>query len=45
MDKITIPKLIDEVKDNKKVKFSFYRKGYLYYKTESGFLFPVICAI
>lgn len=31
----------DMVKDNKKVRFTFYRKGYLYYKTECGFEFPV----
>lgn len=30
----------DMVKD-KKVKFSFYREGELYYKTEDGFEFPV----
>jgi len=31
----------DMVKDNKKVRFTFYREGYLYYKTECGFEFPV----
>ena len=29
------------VKNNKKVTFSRYRKGNLYYKTECGFEFPV----
>jgi hypothetical protein len=23
--------------DNKKVKFKFYRKGYMYYETDTGF--------
>jgi hypothetical protein len=36
-----IPNLKDEVKDNKKVKFEFYRGRELWYKTESGFVFPV----
>lgn len=31
----------DMVKDNKKVCFSYYRKGYLYYRTECDFEFPV----
>ena len=31
----------DMVKDNKKVRFSFYRDGQLFYRTESGFEFPV----
>tara|TARA_Y100000588_G_scaffold230664_1_gene244416 strand:- start:12068 stop:12283 length:216 start_codon:yes stop_codon:yes gene_type:complete len=31
----------DMVKNNKKVTFSRYRKGNLYYKTECGFEFPV----
>ena len=29
------------VRDNKKVTFSYYRSGNLYYKTETGFEFPV----
>lgn len=29
------------VKDGKKVKFEFYRKGELWYTTECGFIFPV----
>lgn len=36
-----IPLLKDEVKDNKKVKFEFFRSPNLWYSTESGFLFPV----
>lgn len=31
----------DMVKDNKTVRFKFYRKGELFYETECGFLFPV----
>lgn len=31
----------DMVKDGKKVKFSFYRHGELWYTTEDGFEFPV----
>lgn len=31
----------DMVKDGKKVTFSFYRSGELFYKTECGFEFPV----
>ncbi len=31
----------DMVKDNKKVKFTFYRKGFLFYETDCGFEFPV----
>jgi len=31
----------DMVKDNKKVFFTFYRQGNLWYKTEDGFDFPV----
>ena len=33
--------LKEMVKDQKKVHFSFYRKGELWYKTEDGFEFPV----
>lgn len=36
-----IPNLKDEVKDNKLVRFKFYRSGYLHYETASGFLFQV----
>jgi hypothetical protein len=32
-------KLIDHVRG--KVRFSFYKAGYLYYKTESGLEFPI----
>ncbi len=31
----------DMVKDNKKVRFTFYREGELFYETECGFEFPV----
>lgn len=31
----------DMVKDGKKVRFVFYRKGALWYTTECGFEFPV----
>lgn len=31
----------DMVKDNRKVRFSFYRDRQLFYRTESGFEFPV----
>lgn len=31
----------DMVRDGKKVIFTHYRKGHLYYQTESGFEFPV----
>ena len=31
----------DMVKDNQKVTFQCYRKGELWYKTDSGFEFPV----
>ena len=31
----------DMVKGGKRVTFSFYRSGELYYKTECGFEFPV----
>lgn len=31
----------DMIKDQKKVKFAFYRAGELFYETECGFLFPV----
>lgn len=33
--------LKDMIKDNKRVYFSFYRNGSLWYKTECGFEFPV----
>jgi len=29
------------VGDNKRVTFSFYRKGELWYKCDNGFMFPV----
>ena len=29
------------VSDNKKVKFTYYREGELFYQTECGFEFPV----
>jgi hypothetical protein len=31
----------DMVSGDKKVHFKYYRKGNLYYATESGFIFPV----
>ena len=31
----------DMVKNGKRVKFDFYRKGELWYSTECGFMFPV----
>lgn len=31
----------DMVKDGQRVRFTFYRDGELFYKTESGFEFPV----
>ncbi len=34
-------KLKDMVKDGQKVRISFYSRGSLWYKTESGFEFPV----
>ena len=34
-------KIIEMVKENKKVKFIYYRDGNLYYETECGFKFPV----
>lgn len=36
-----IPNLKDEIINNKKVKFVFYRQKTLWYSTESGFVFPV----
>ena len=38
---MNVPNLKDEVKDNKKVRFKFYRSQNLWYETESGFVFPV----
>ncbi len=38
---MNVPNLKDEVKDNKKVNFKFYRSQNLWYETDSGFLFPV----
>lgn len=34
-------KLVDLVRDGKKVKFQYYRGGELIYATECGFEFPV----
>ena len=31
----------DHVKDNKRVKFKFFRSGILYYETEDGLIFEV----
>ena len=31
----------EQVKDNKKVFFQYYRENCLWYKTEDGFIFPV----
>lgn len=36
-----IPLLKDEVKDQKKVRFLYYKEGVLWYETESHFTFPV----
>ena len=37
----TSKNLKDMVTDNKKVRFTFYRQGELFYETECGFEFPV----
>ncbi len=34
-------KLIDLVKDNKKVKFSFFRDNEFWFEQEDGFQFPI----
>lgn len=34
-------KLVDLVRDNKKVRFSYYRDREFWYTHEDGFLFPV----
>ncbi len=34
-------RLIDLVKDNKKVKFSFFRDKEFWFEQEDGFLFPI----
>jgi len=36
-----LPKLTDMVAQNKKVFFSFYRDGELWYKCENNFEFPI----
>ncbi len=36
-----LPKLTDLVGKDKKVYFHFYRDGELWYRTESGFEFPI----
>ncbi len=36
-----LPKITELVGVNKKVKFSFYRGGELWYKADNGFEFPV----
>ncbi len=36
-----LPNIKDEVKGGKKVVFVYYKEKELWYKTESGFLFPV----
>lgn len=38
---MNIPKLNELVGKDKMVRFSFYRDGELWYKTESGFEFPI----
>jgi hypothetical protein len=38
---VSVINLFAEVKDNKEVHFEYYRDGNLWYKTESGFSFPV----
>lgn len=36
-----MPTILEMVEDNKKVHFSWYRDGELWYVTECGFEFPV----
>lgn len=36
-----VPNLKDEVSDNKKVRFIYFKANELWYETESGFKFPV----
>jgi hypothetical protein len=38
---MNLPKLTDMVSADKKVYYSFYRDGELWYKAENGFEFPV----
>lgn len=38
---MNIPRMIDEVKDNKKVKFVCLKNENMWYQTESGFQFPI----
>lgn len=38
---MNFPKIKDLVGRDKKVYFSFYRDGEVWYKTESGFEFPI----
>ena len=43
-EKYIDPKMVnikDLVKDNKKVKFLFYRDNTFYYEQEDGFVFPI----
>lgn len=37
----TLPNLKDEVAKGRQVQFDHYKDGKLWYKTDSGFLFPV----
>ena len=37
-------KLVDLVKDNKKVKFVYFRDNEFWYQTDDGFLFPISLA-
>jgi len=37
-------KLVDLVRDNKKVRFSFFRENEFWYETEDGFTFPISLA-
>lgn len=38
---MVLPTIKEMVTDNKRVKFSFYQDGKLWYKAENGFEFPV----
>lgn len=39
-----LPTVKELVENNKRVYFQFYQDGTLWYKTESGFEFPVPCS-
>lgn len=38
---LTTVKMIDLVRDNKKVKFAYYRDREFWYQHDDGFLFPI----